>query len=133
MNPLPLLLFALASKGGNSPFGSAQSMNFSSANTLPFDSLLNTLQHTVNTLEKVNQLSRTMSSTLNNPATVSTAPFSTPVAAEESFDVENQPAEFESQPMQQTPTPFGNIDLQNAIQTLSPILSMLNQNGKAQG
>lgn len=131
MNPLPLLLFALASKGGNTPFGSAQSMNFSSANSMPFDSLLNTLQHTVNTLEKVNHLSRTMSSTLNNPPAASPAPFSAPVAAEESFDIENQPAQFEPQPVQQTPAPFGNIDLQNAIQNLAPILSMLNQGGKS--
>lgn len=113
MNPIGLLLIAMVAGGGRSP---AQAP--APASSLQLDSLLSTLHSTVNTLEKVNQITQ-MSVPMHK---------SMPLPAPDTNDVST----VESIPGDTPSSPLGNIDLQSAMQTLGPIISMLSnsQNSK---
>lgn len=120
MNPLALLLLAAAAGGGRMPGRPI------SGEPIRLDALLSQLQGAVNTLERVNELSR-MSSNLTAPAPL-------PVPASAHIPVSAEPVPTQDLPQHQPqPAPsLPNIDLQSAMQTLGPILSMLSggQNSK---
>lgn len=126
MNPFALLLIAAAA-GGRAP-GSSYG-----AAPLKLDALLDQLHGAVNTLEKVNELSRLGNHISDFPArpAPSSAHIPSPVQQPESASetlTSYSPAQTGSASLPNLP----NIDLQSAMQTLGPILSMLgnNQNSK---
>ena len=113
MNPLALLLIAAAAGGGKAP-------NMAQGTSLKLDNVLDQLHGAVNTLEKVSELSRMGSSMSNSFSLPSPASGHIPVAAEAAEESSHQaPPAAPSLP---------NIDLQSAMQTLGPILSMLGNN-----
>ena len=126
MNPLALLLIAAAA-GGRAP-GSSYG-----AAPLHLDSLLDQLHGAVNTLEKFNEISRLGSRVSDfsaRPAPSSAhipAPAQQTESAPEALPV-SSPAQTGGAQLPGLP----GIDLQSAMQTLGPILSMLgnNQNSK---
>lgn len=114
MNPLPILLLtAMMSRGGGSPSKSG----FSDSGAMQLDSVLSALQNTVSTLEKVSQLSQ-----MTNTAGAVALPAS---AAAHS-------AESESAPAPDNSAALSAADLQNAMQSLAPLISMFtgNQNDR---
>lgn len=129
MNPLALLLFAAAAGGGRIP-GLRGAMPGSGA-PANLDSLLSQLQGAVNTLEKVSELSR-IGTNFSAPAprqVPQSAHIPAP-ALETEIPSEDENISLPA-PAQSAPQ-LPNIDLQSAMQTLGPLLSMLsgNQNSK---
>lgn len=117
MNPLALLLLAAAAGGGHT-FGSQRA-----GTPVKLDAVLDQLHGAVSTLEKVNELTR-MSNTMGTP------PFSFPAPSSGHIPASAEITEESSLPppaQNQIPS-FPNLDLQNAMQTLGPILSMLGNN-----
>lgn len=111
MNPLALLLLAAAA-GGNRRSGSP-------AAPVKLDAVLDQLHGAVNTLEKVSDLSRM------GPAV--SGGFSLPGPSSAHIPASARPApepEYAPQPQPSAQPPL-NFDLQGAIKTLGPILSML--------
>ncbi len=114
MNPLALLLLAAATGGGRS---SGMAYN----GPMKLDTILDQLHGAVNTLEKVNELSRignTVSQSIPLPSAAHIPASAQPVE-EPDFSVPASAAPAPSLP---------NIDLQGAMQALGPILSMLGNN-----
>lgn len=119
MNPLALLLLAAAAGNGrNSGFAPSP---------VKLDAVLNQLHGAVNALEKVSELSRigpAMSGGFSLPGSSPASSAHIPVSA--------QPVpEPDDLPEPQSPGPANlpaNFDLQGAIKTLGPILSMLGNN-----
>ena len=114
MNPLPLLLLAAAAKGRKSP---------GAANTAAFDLdiILGQLHGAVNALEIVTELSHMSSSVskaLPSPVSAHTPPSLPPENAE---DIKPAPGSSQASSFPD----LSNLDLQGAIQTLGPLLSML--------
>ena len=115
MNPFALLLLAAAAGGGRAP-------NMGNGSTpIKLDSVLEQLHSTVNTLEKVNELSRMGSNMTNSFSLPSPSMGHAPVSTEpvNALEPQDTPAPGPSLP---------NIDLQGAMQALGPILSMLGNN-----
>lgn len=119
MNPLALLLLAAAA-------GNSRGSGLSPA-PVKLDTVLNQLHGAVNTLEKVSELSRmgpVMSGAFSLPGSSHASSAHIPASA--------QPVpEPDYSPEPQPPVPAGfpaNFDLQGAIKTLGPILSMLGNN-----
>ena len=121
MNPLALLLLAAAAGGGRIPGMSGMS---GGGAPIKLDHVLDQLHGAVNTLENVNQLSRMGSSLSGSASLPAPASAHIPLPAE---SIEEQ----EPGPQPAAPS-LPNIDLQSAMQTLGPILSMLGngQNSK---
>lgn len=119
MNPLALLLLAAAAGNGR---GSGPS-------PVPFrlDTVLDQLHGAVNTLEKVNELSRigpAMSGGFTLPGSSHASSAHIPASAQPV-----QEADYSPEPHPPEPSNFpANFDLQGAIKTLGPILSMLGNN-----
>lgn len=114
MNPLALLLLAAAAGGGKMPNMAQSSSPFK------LDNVLDQLHGAVNTLEKVSELSRMGNS-------VSSA-FSLPSPSSGHIPVPTEVTEEASQQAQPALPSLPNIDLQSAMQTLGPLLSMLGNN-----
>lgn len=112
MNPLALLLLAAAAGGGKK--------NVVSGPPVKLDTVLEHLHGAVNTLEKVNELSRIGASL---PGSSLPAPSSAHVPASVQPVEEPEYSSQSSSPVPASPAP--NFDIQGAIQTLGPILSML--------
>lgn len=111
MNPLPILLLtAMMSRGGGSPSKSG----FSDSGAMQLDSVLSALQNTVSTLEKVSQLSQ-----MTNTAGAVALPASAAAA---------HSAESESAPAPDNSAALSAADLQNAMQSLAPLISMFTGN-----
>lgn len=113
MNPLALLLIAAATGGGKQMPGRSQGAPFQ------LDSVIGQLHGAVNTLEKVNELSR-MGNTISN--------FSLPSPSSAHIPAKADPVEEQEYESQSSAPSLPNIDLQSAMQTLGPILSMLGNN-----
>ena len=131
MNPLALLLLVAAAGGG-------RTASYSHGNpSLSMDMLLSQLHGAINTLEKVSELGR-IGTNLSGPVFTGSVPRQAPSSAHipapappsSSFPEDDedsiQPESYPASPQ------LPNIDLQNAMQTLGPLLSMLsgNQNSK---
>lgn len=121
MNPFALLLLAAAAGNGrtsSSPY----------TGSLGLDTMLEQLHGAVNALEKVNELRHVGGRLANASRPPSSPPVPThaPAAAQPVEDLDPPPAPVSA------PAPMPNIDLQGAMQALSPLLSMLgnNQNSK---
>lgn len=112
MNPLALLLLAAAAGGGRMPRPQGGAFKL--------DTVLDQLHGAVNTLEKVSELSR-----MGNAAVSS---FSLPSPSAGHIPVNADPADVQDNGAQPSAPSLPNIDLQNAMQTLAPILSMLGNN-----
>ncbi|MCQ4637121.1 hypothetical protein NE619_10320 [Anaerovorax odorimutans] len=121
MNPLALLLLAAAAGGGRIPGMSGMS---GGGAPIKLDAVLDQLHGAVNTLEKVSELSRMGSSLTGSVSLPAPASAHIPLPAEPV-----QEPDFAQQPAAPS---LPNIDLQSAMQTLGPILSMLGggQNSK---
>lgn len=128
MNPLALLLLAAAAGGGRMPVSSVRSSSESAP--VKLDTLVSQLQGAVNTLEKVGELSRmgnSLSSTMSSAPATLTAPASAHIPVSAEVMEESHDPSFQA-----SPPSLPNLDLQKAMQTLGPLLSMLgsNQNPK---
>ena len=120
MNPLALLLLAAAAGGGRMP--GTPDRSSSGIAPVKLDTLVHQLQGAVNTLEKVGELSRvgsSLSSTIAAPASL-TAPASAHIPVSAEVMEESRDPSFQAA----SPS-LPNIDLQKAMQTLGPLLSML--------
>lgn len=121
MNPFALLLLAAAAGGGRT-----SSSLYTGSSGL--DTMLDQLHGAVNALEKVNELRRVGGSLANTSRSLSSPPVSAhiPAPSQPVEDLDPPPVPVSA------PAPMPNIDLQGAMQALSPLLSMLgnNQNSK---
>ncbi len=119
MNPFALLLLAAAAEGGT-----ARKNSYGSSSSSGFDTMLNQLQGAVNAMEKVNELRQMGAKISNHSHSLSSPPASAHVP------VVTQPVEELESPPASAPAPAAmpNIDLQGAMQALSPLLSMLGNN-----
>ena len=131
MNPLALLLLAAAAGGRRMPGPSHGNV------ALNMDTLLSQLHGAVNTLEKVSELSH-IGTNLSGPVFTGSVPRQVPSSAHIPAPAPT-PASFpedETSPLPPEPSASApqlpNIDLQSAMQTLGPLISMLsgNQNSK---
>lgn len=119
MNPLALLLLAAAAGGG----GRMPGMSGGGA-PVKLDAMLDQLHGAVNTLEKVSELSR-MGNSLAGAASL-------PAPASAHIPLPAEPIQDQDFAQQSAAPSLPGIDLQSAMQTLGPILSMLGggQNSK---
>lgn len=122
MNPLALLLIAAAAGSGNT-------VSHTAAPPVKLDHLVSQLQGAVNTLERVGELSRIGSSAGSILENSSPAPIPSPAPATAHIPVSADVIEETHEPaFNHAPSLLPNIDLQNAMQTLAPLLSMLGNN-----
>lgn len=111
----PFALFFLAAMAGSTRTRGNQP----GISSLRLDTLVNQLQGAISTLEKVNELSR-LGSSVTVPSAAAPASAHIPLPAEAVEDY--------SEPVNNPPPALQNLDLQNIMQTLGPILSMLGNN-----
>lgn len=112
MNPLVILLLATVANNNR------QSLPFN-LESFKLDGVLDQLHTTVDALEKVNQLSQIgkASNSFSLPAPSAPAVSAPPAPIEQAPPPTPEPT--------QSAQPFPNIDLQSAMQTLGPLLSMM--------
>lgn len=127
MNPLALFLLAAAAGGRRMPGGFDRSP--AEAAPIKLDTLVSQLQGAVNTLEKVSELSR-MGSNLNS-SMAAPASLSAPASGHIPVSAEVIQGTRETSAPQPAPPAFPGFDLQSAMQTLGPLLSMLGNNQPA--
>ena len=128
MNPLALFLLAAAAGGRRMPGGSDRGP--AEAAPIKLDTLVSQLQGAVNTLEKVSELSR-MGSNLNSSMAAAPASLSAPASGHIPVSAEVIQGTRETSAPQPAPPAFPGFDLQSAMQTLGPLLSMLGNNQPA--
>lgn len=128
MNPLALFLLAAAAGSQRRPEG----YNYGSSENPPLrlNALVSQLQGAINTLEKVGELSR-MGNKLSS-GIAAPPPLDAPSSAHIPVSAEVLEESRESSSAHPAPPAFPDVDLQSALQSLGPLLSMLgnNQNPK---
>ncbi len=127
MNPFALLLLAAVAGGGRIPGFSHE------ASPVRLDRILDQLHGAVNTLEKVNEISR-MGTSLSNLSGLAPrqVPSSAHIPAPSLPEGEASGSVSPEAPPSSVSPELPAFDLQSAMQTLGPLLSMLgnNQNSK---